>query len=177
MPRCSRKNINSPAAMMITAPASTWTRGSSPKISNPSTTPHTIVVYWYGTTTEAGARLSDMLREGSPPIASTPNSTIRAKSPGGGVTQPNGAAMRPNTAVVATWLDTSTSFAVLRRTGVMTGDIAESRLPEGATSAGAVSAAVDGLSASRTPAKPMSTAAQRRQPTFSLSTKGASAVT
>ena len=59
-----------------------------------------------------------MLRQASPPIASTPNSTIRAKSPGGGVTQPNGAVTRPNRPVVAIWLDTRTAFAVLRNTRV-----------------------------------------------------------
>ena len=43
---CSRKNMNSPAPMMIAAPASVAGRGMSPKTTKPKITAQTMIEYW-----------------------------------------------------------------------------------------------------------------------------------
>src|SRR5215470_9574609 len=129
-----------------------------------------IMVYWYGTTTLAGASVSERLTHASATTDSTPNSTSSTKSRSEGAVQPNGAAMAPNTSVDTSCPDMSTICAVFRSMRVVTSKTAKNRLPLTAISAGSVKLAGDGRNASTTPAKPTATAAPRRQPVLSLST-------
>src|SRR5215207_467511 len=94
------------------------------------------MVYWYGTTTLAGASLSERLTHTSAPIATTPSSASNGKSCADGVTQPNGASTAPTTSVVAICVETSARSAVPRNTRVVTSSTAYIRLPASAISAG-----------------------------------------
>ncbi len=94
-----------------------------------------------------------------------------------GVTQANGVVTAPSAKVPDIWLVISTTSFVSRSMRVTIISRAKARLPASAISAGQVSVAAEGRSAISTPAKPASTASQRRQPTFSPSSSADSAVT
>src|SRR5947207_14836203 len=107
----------------------------------------------------------------------TPNNDISAKSRTVGSTQTNGVVAAPNSRVAAICPATSTVFEVARNMRVVTSEAAKQMLPVSAISAASVKLAADGRNASSTPAKPTSTAVQRRQPTCSRSSTTESAVT
>ena len=110
-------------------------------------------------------------------IESTPNSDISAKSRPDGITHANGVATRPSSSVAAICPATSTVLDVLRSMRVAIIETAKNMLPANAISAGKVRLAAVGRKASSTPAKPMSTAVHRRQPTRSCNSTTESAVT
>src|SRR5262245_39035931 len=136
-----------------------------------------MVVYWYGTTTLAGASLSERLTQTCATIDTMPSSTSSSASRSGGVTQPIGASAAPNSSAAAVCVVTRTVSVVPRRLRVAIIDSEKVNEPASAISAGADSAAEPGRRHTSTPTKPTITALQRRQPTGSRSTVPAMAVT
>ena len=135
------------------------------------------MVYWYGTTTEAGASLSARLMQKCAKVATTPSSTRKAPSNQVSATQVNGAVTAPNSTAPIIWVVTSTVSDVPRTSRVQIIKTENARLPAMATRAGHEKLCADGLSAIKTPRNPASTASQRRQPIFSPSRNGDTAVT
>src|ERR1700753_1249134 len=136
-----------------------------------------IIEYWYGTTTLAGASLSERLTHNSALIEMHPAVANRQRLLKSGVTQPIGASSAPNRKVPANCDAASTMSGVARSERVISINSANDVLPPSAISAGQLMVCDDGRSAISTPQKPITIAVQRRQPTCSPSTIADSAVT
>src|SRR6476620_6137747 len=153
--------------MMITAPTIVAIDGTSPNTTKPKITAQTIIEYWYGTTTLAGASFSDRLTQNSAVTEMHPASAKNTRLPGVGGTQWNADSTAPSENVPMNCEDAITMSGVLRRLRVISIRVANDRLPPSAISAGRLTVCADGRSAISTPQKPIRIAVQRRQPTFS----------
>ena len=110
-------------------------------------------------------------------MATMPSSASSAPSNQLRFTQAKGATKAPKISAATFWIVTSTMPGVPRTSRVHTMKIENEKLPAIATKAAGDNAPVVGFNAIITPTKPATTAAQRRQPTFSSSRKGDTAVT
>src|SRR3954452_21294391 len=115
--------------------------------------------------------------QNSAAIDTAPKTDRKKRSYGVGVIQTNGAVAAPNANEPKNCPVISTVSLVSRTILVTTIRIAKNTLPVSAISAGRVNEAAEGRSAITTPAKPTSTAVQRRQPTFSFKSSAENAVT
>src|SRR3954447_8257725 len=163
--------------MMIAPPAIVGAEGTSPNTRYPNITAHTIIAYWYGTTTLAGASFSERLVQSSATIEMHPASTNRPRSGSPGARHANGASTRPTLNVPVNCVAASTISGVARSERVTIISTAKEKLPASAISAGHDTVCADGCKAINTPQKPTTTALQRRQPTFSRRMIAESAVT
>src|SRR2546421_1157563 len=150
--------------MMMTAPTMVGTCGTSPNTTWPNATAHTIIEYWYGTTTDAGASFSERLTHISALTEMAPASANSPRLPRVGVTQPIGDISAPSVKVPMNCVDASTMSGVERTERVISISSANEVEPASAISAGQLTVCDDGRSAINTPQKPISTALQRRQP-------------
>src|SRR5215813_3944832 len=85
--------------MMIAAPIMVAGCGTSPNTVMPKITAQMIIEYWYGTTTLAGASLSERLTQTSALTEMQPATANSARLPAPGATQPNGDISAPSTKV------------------------------------------------------------------------------
>ena len=107
----------------------------------------------------------------------TPAAANITRLPALGVTQPNGDISAPSRKVPTNCEVAITISGVARNERVNSIRIENDKLPPSAIIAGQLTVCADGRSAIRTPAKPIRTAVQRRQPTRSRNTIADSAVT
>src|SRR4051794_40788839 len=163
--------------MMIAAPTIVASDGTSPNTTQPNITAHTIIAYWYGTTTLAGASFSERLVHNSATIEMHPASTNKPRSGRSGIRHANGASTRPTLNVPANCVAASTMSGVARSERVTIINSVNEKLPASAISAGHEMVSADGCIAISTPQKPTATALQRRHPTCSRSMIADSAVT
>src|ERR1700749_801508 len=82
--------------MMIAAPAMVAGFGTSPTTGMPNITAQTIIEYWWGTTTLAGASFSERLTQNSALTEMQPAAANSARLAAPGVTQPNGDISAPS---------------------------------------------------------------------------------
>src|SRR5215467_3867015 len=100
--------------MMIAAPAIVAGCGTSPNTVMPNITAQTIIEYWYGTTTLAGASFSERLTQSSAATEMMPAVKNSTRLPADGVTQPNGDSTRPRMNVPPNCVVASTISGVAR---------------------------------------------------------------
>src|SRR5678815_1366181 len=81
--------------MMMAAPTIVAQDGTSPNTTKPKITAQTIIEYWYGTTTLAGASFSDLFTQSSAATEMMPAAKNSTRLPADGVTQPNDDSTRP----------------------------------------------------------------------------------
>src|SRR3954469_14170775 len=115
--------------MMIAPPAIVGAEGTSPNTRYPNITAHTIIEYWYGTTTLAGASFSERLTHNSAATEMHPAAANRPRLPMLGATQPNGDITAPNVNVPANCDEASTISGVLRNERVISINSANDTLP------------------------------------------------
>src|SRR5260370_40970433 len=163
--------------MMMAAPTIVATDGTSPNTTKPKITAHTIIEYWYGTTTLAGASFSERLTHNNAAAETIPATANSPRLPALGVTQPNGDMIAPSRNVPANCDEASTMAGVARSERVISISTANEVLPPSAIIAGQLTVCADGRSAINTPQNPIRIAVQRRQPMRSPSTMPESAVT
>src|SRR3982074_3595291 len=163
--------------MMMAAPAIVAIDGTSPNTPPPNITAQTIIEYWYGTTTLAGASFSERLTHNSALTEMQPAAANRPRLPRLGVTQPNGDISAPSAKVPANCDDASTISGVARNERVISISTANDRLPPSAIIAGQLTVCDDGRRRITKPQETTRLALQRRQPTGSRSTIADSAVT
>src|SRR5438105_4045030 len=130
--------------MMMAAPTMVAIDGTSPNTTKPKITAQTIIEYWYGTTTLAGASLSERLTQNSAVTETHPASAKIARLPDVGGTQWNADSAAPSKNVPTNCEDAITISGVLRRLRVISISVANDRLPPSAISAGRLTVCADG---------------------------------
>ena len=76
--------------MMMAAPTIVAQDGTSPNTTKPKITAQTIIEYWYGTTTLAGASFSDLFTQSSAATEMMPAAKNSTRLPADGVTHARG---------------------------------------------------------------------------------------
>src|ERR1700749_5282502 len=115
--------------MMIAAPAMVAGFGTSPTTGMPNITAQTIIEYWWGTTTLAGASFSERLTQTSAVTEMQPAAANSARLPALGVTQPNGDISAPSTNVPTNCDVAITMSGVARTERVINSNRENARLP------------------------------------------------
>src|SRR6476620_7563002 len=122
--------------MMMAAPTIVAQDGVSPNTAKPKITAQTIIEYWYGTTTLAGASFSERLTQSNAATEMIPAIANSTRLPAPGVTQPNGDSRAPSMNVPPNCDDASTMSGVARSERVISINSANDRLPLSAIIAG-----------------------------------------